>query len=253
MADPAANFVFTPRSQLALFLPNDKAVEDYENNTTSSQANADQLTEAAQNAEDALTASSANATLLNGQQFLLLGPVPASGMSQSRRLRVSSDLTLTDSGPTGNATVGLNQQTLLLPATVADNTGLFTAVPAFNPALAANSTYLIEAALTFQSAALTTGIGLAWLLPAGASISGGYTHPGATAAAVQSAYNQGNATVSANTSAVPVINANLPIVGRWIVKITTAGSILLDFRSGTAAVNVSLIQDLSAISFRKIA
>lgn len=253
MSLPADALQTIPDSQLALFLPNQKLIDDYKTNQNVVAVNADALQQAEQDASDALAGANTALTRLNGTQFLLFGTVPPAGLSQSRSLVVTSDLTLTDAGAAGNLTLALNQKTPILVVDVSDLTGAFVNAGALAGALLANATYLVEGLITFQSASVAVGIALGFALPAGATISGGYSHQ-ATATGSQSAINIASATVNANTTAVPVANSNTPIIGRWIIKTAgTAGTAQMQFRSGSAATLVTLKQDLSTLSFRKIA
>lgn len=141
---------------------------------------------------------------------------------------------------------------VILPADVTDNTGAFVNVTGMLAALAINTTYLIEAALTMRSAGLGVGVGLTFTLPAGASIVGGYEHQ-LTTLTIQSVYNTASGAISADPNAVPVINANLPIRGKWVVKTAgTAGNAQLQMRTSAAATLVTLKQDLSVLTVRKI-
>lgn len=151
------------------------------------------------------------------------------------------------------AAIGLAPgETVILPADVADNTGAFVNATGMAAPVEANTTYLVEALLTFQSAGLGVGIGLAFTLPAGATINGGYDHF-VTATTKAGGYNNAAGGVSGNTAAVPVVNDNNPITGRWIIKTAAAeGTAQLRFRSSAAATAVTLKKDLSNLVFRKI-
>jgi len=246
------------RRELAEIFPNNKAIEAYEQLQDSVVATPDQIAQiqadldAVTNTANAAAAlAGAATTTLNGAQFLTLST--NSGLGAERVLAPSSDFRLTDLGANNNAVLAFNSQTQILPADVSDNTGVFINVTGLAPALEASSTYVIEALLTFQSAGGAVGIGLAFAIPAGASISGSYRH-NATATGEQAAYNTASGAVNSNTSAVPAINVNLPIAGRWIIKTGgTAGVAQLQMRSGAAATAVTLKQDLSELICRKIA
>lgn len=253
MALPADALQTIPDNQLALFLPNQKLIDDYKKNQEVVAVNADALVQAEQDAQDALTASGLAISVLNGTAFLLLGAVPPAHVGQARQLSISADLTSIDTGALGSLTLGLNQKTAILVADIADSIGAFINAGALNAPLAINSTYLVEGMITFQSANVGVGLGVAITLPAGATITGGYSHQ-ATATGSQSAMNLASAAVNANTTAVPVANANTPLIGRWVIKTAgTAGSAQFQFRSGAGGTAVTIKQDLSVVSFRKIA
>lgn len=252
MSNPAPRFYPIPRAQLALFLPNEKLIQDFEQQQEILTGELPDAVEQAQATADAAQATADVALLrLTNSGFLLMVANPA--LANGRTLAVSSDFVLTDAGPGGLASLALNQRTVVMPGDVADVTANFVNATGLFAPLAANSTYLVEGALTFQSAGLAVGLGLAFSLPAAASIVGAFSH-NATATAAQTAYNNGAGIVSGNTTAVPVINTDLPISGRWIIKTgVSAGNAQLLFRTGTAATAVTLRGGLSALSFRKIA
>lgn len=252
MSNPAPRFYPIPRAQLALFLPNDKLIQDFEQQQEILTGELPDAVEQAQATADAAQATADVALLrLTNSAFLLLVANPA--LANGRTLAVSSDFVLTDAGPGGLASLALNQRTVILPADVVDSTAVFVNAAGMSATLAANSTYIVEGALTFRSAGAAVGIGLAWTMPAAASIVGGYAH-NTTTTAQQAAYNNAAGVVSANTTAVPVINTDLPITGRWIMKTgVSAGTAQLQFRSRTAATAVTLRGGLSALSFRKVA
>lgn len=241
-----------PRAQLALFLPNTKLIQDFEKqqqyltdgvpaDVALAQATADAAQATANDAESKLTNS----------QFLTLVATPA--LAAHRRLAPTADFVLTDNGAGTTAALALNQATQILAADATDSTGVFTSLAGMGAVVPANSTFLIEGELTFQSASAIVGIGVAFTLPAAASICGGYRH-NVTATTEQAAYNNLAGTVSGNTTAVPVVSDNVPLIGRWIVKTAaSAGTIQMQFRSGSGGTAVTVKGGLSAISIRKIA
>lgn len=151
------------------------------------------------------------------------------------------------------AAIGLAPgETVILVADVAEAAGVFADAPGMEAMLDANTTYLVEGLLTFQSAGAGVGIGLTFTLPVGATISGGFRHF-TTATAENGGYTNASGSVSSNTAAVPVVNDNNPITGRWIMKTAAAkGAAQLRFRSSAAATAVTLKKDLSTLVFRKV-
>lgn len=215
----------------------------------------DDITVAIDAAATAAAAAAADAALvaarLNADPFLTIGATP--DLPQSRQLLASGPrLTLTDAGAGTNATIALADQNVTLPADVSDNTGGFVDATGLVGTLAINSVYMVEGLLTFRSANVAVGIGLTFSLPAGATLSGSYNH-NVTTTTVQGAYNNAAGAVSANTTAVPVANDNLPIHGRWIIRTgATAGNAQLRLRTSGAGTAVTLKQDLSILVFQKI-
>lgn len=151
------------------------------------------------------------------------------------------------------AAIGLAPgETVILSADVAEAAGVFADAPGMQSTLDANATYLVEGLLTFRSAGVGVGIGLAFTLPVGATINGGWDHF-ITAVTKGGGYNNASGVVSGNTGAVPVANDNNPITGRWIIKTAAAEGIAqLRFRSSAAATAVTLKKDLTNLVFRKI-
>lgn len=151
------------------------------------------------------------------------------------------------------AAIGLAPgETVILAADVAEAAGVFADAPGMGATLDAHTTYLVEGLLTFQSAGVGVGIGLAFTLPVGATMNGGYDHF-VTATTKAGGYNNASGVVSGNTGAVPVANDNNPITGRWIIKTAAAEGIAqLRFRSSAAATAVTLKKDLSTLVFRKV-
>lgn len=94
--------------------------------------------------------------------------------------------------------------------------------------------YTLEAVLTFQSAALNNGIGVAFRLPTNVDISFQWIH-NHTFKEFEGGYNVSSGTVSSDTNAVPVINSNIPLTGFGILKANNSGDVFLQFRSEGAA------------------
>lgn len=257
MSDPAPFQSPITRQQFAQFVTDSggQPLTSVIQNLEQQQA-AVQLDIPAQVAEAIATADAASATAnavnakVQAGGFILA--FPDGDLSNARAIAPGSGITMQDTGAGGVFTIGIAQTIAILAADTFDITAVFVNAGNLSAVLAANSTYLVEASLAFQSAALTTGMALGFTLPAGASITGGYSHQ-ATATGSQSAYNTASGTVNSNTSAVPVINANLPLTGRWVIATgANAGVAQLQYRSGVAASAITLKAALSALVFRKI-
>lgn len=193
----------------------------------------------------------AGVAALNAVPFVTISVSPT--VANERALAISSDLTLVDGGAGGSVTLGLNQLNVILGADVSDSTAAFVNATGFTLPLAINATYLVDGLITFQSAAVTTGIGLGFTLPAGAAISGGYSH-NTTATAIEGSYNNASGAVKGNTSGVLTALDNVPIIGRWAITTgATAGNAQLQFRSEVAASAVTLKAALSVLVARRIA
>lgn len=251
MSNPPPAPTSIPRKDLARYVtdekgqPIEKLIQDLEEQQ--------EFTLVGLPAQVAAAQASANAALaeLNADAFLVTGG-PFAGLPQSRSLVAGTRLTTVDTGAGGTLTLSLSDKNVTLPADVPENAGVFTDATGLLAALAINSVYIVEGLLTFQSAGAGVGIGLGFTLPAGATISGSYNH-NATATTLQGAFNTAAGAVNANTTAVPIINVNIPIHGRWIIRTAgTAGNAQLQLRSSAAATTVTLKQDLSTLSFQKI-
>lgn len=181
--------------------------------------------------------------------------ISASGTTSAERtLAVNTTrLSLTDGGANSPVTIGTTDIYAILAGDVTENAAAFTDATGLLGALLANAAYMVDALLTFQADATTTGIGLCFTLPAGAAISGGYHH-NISATAIEGSYNIAAGAVQGDTSGVLNNAENVPIIGRWIIKTAgTAGDAQLQFRSEVAASTVTLKQDLSALTFRRLA
>lgn len=128
--------------------------------------------------------------------------------------------------------------------TLADVTGLsFTVI--------ANATYLVELTGTFQSAATTTGVAVALMIPSG-SISGQALHPISTTVS-NSVEQNASAATSGATTGVRAAATNVPVWGRWIVAVgATGGVVKMQFRSEVAASAVTMKAALTALGWRTI-
>jgi hypothetical protein len=135
---------------------------------------------------------------------------PGGNDSRLSTVRLAADLT--------NSTV-----------TLADVTGLLVA-------LAANSTYAVEAKVMFQTAATTTGIRLTQTVPTGATVVAQWNTP--TSLTASTLANQRAADAGAASTAIDVANANTLASGSLLVITgATAGNLQIRFASEVAASN----------------
>jgi len=228
-----------------------QGVEDAQLTADQALANAAAAQTTATAADSAAAGAQATANALALPSYIVLAASAA--LSNERVLTPSSDFVLTDGGPGAAAALALNSQTVVLGADFTESAGAFANVTGMLATLAANATYLVDGLLTFQSAATTTGLALTFTLPAGAAISGGYSHS-TTATALEGSYNNASGAVGGNTSAAAAAATNLPITGRWILKTSaTAGNAQLQLRTEVAASAVTLKADLSVLIVRRIA
>lgn len=257
------------RADIATFSKSEKVTRFFENlgkdvSATlpgASNANEDEIAAAAQDAANAMTAAQAAQTsaddanalgaALQLPQYLMLAGDPI--LSNERVLSLDPiSFDVTDGGPGFALTVALTEQRVMLSADVANATTTFADADNLAVILAANTAYMVEGLLTFQSAATSTGIGLCFNLPAGASISGCYSH-NVTANTVEGAFNTGGGTVSGNTSGAPLANSNIPIMGRWLIATgATAGVAQLQFRSEVGGSAVTIKAGLSSVIARRL-
>lgn len=115
----------------------------------------------------------------------------------------------------------------------------------------ANTTYLVEVIGAYQTAATTTGIGLALDIPSGSVVGQVETNTSATA---QGGVEQiADATTTGATTGVRAANTNTPITARWVVAIgATPGTVQLMQRSEIAASNTVLQANLTIMGSRTI-
>lgn len=126
----------------------------------------------------------------------------------------------------------------------ADVTGMsFTA--------AANTTYLVELMGAYQTAATTTGIGLAMDIPSGSVIGSVTVHTNATA---HGGVEQiADATTTGASTGVRAVNTNTPIRGKWVIAVgATGGTVQLKQRSEIAASNTVLQAGLTILGYRVV-
>ena len=113
--------------------------------------------------------------------------------------------------------------------TLADATGL-------SVALAANSTYAIEARVMFQTAATTTGIRLTQAVPTLATVVAQWNTPSSLTASTLA--NQRAANTGAASTSIDSANANtLASASLLVITAATAGNLQIRFASEIAASN----------------
>jgi hypothetical protein len=126
--------------------------------------------------------------------------------------------------------------TARLAADVTNNTTTLANVTGLAIALAANSTYAIDAQVMFQTAATTTGIRLTQTVPTGATVVAQWSTP--TSLTASTLANQRAADVGAATTAIDTANANTLARGSILVVTgATAGNLQIRFASEVAASN----------------
>ena len=126
--------------------------------------------------------------------------------------------------------------TARLAADVTNNTTTLTNVTGLAIALAANSTYTIDAKMMFQTAATATGIRLTQTAPAGATVVAQWNTP--TSLTARTLANQRAADTGAATTGVDVANANTLACGSLLVMTgATAGNLQIRFASEVAGSN----------------
>lgn len=229
------------------------ASESLSEDVEAAQAAAEEALADAAAAQAAANAAQANIDAVEAVGFLVIGTSGA--VPNERALAVDTKaLTLTDSGAGNALTISSADLVAILPADVADTTGVFVDVAGMALLLAANATYIVEGLLTFTSAATTTGLGLGFTLPAGASISGLFLHNSSTTTTFVGSYNVTSGGVTASTPSAASAAGNMPISGRWIIKTdATAGAAQLQMRTEVAASAVTLKAGLSVLIARRIA
>lgn len=210
---------------------------------------------AAQDAANAAetTADSAVADIgtLRALPFVLIAPTGF--LSSERTLAVGLGLKLTDGGANAAVTLDRSDLVSVLPADVTDSTAAFVDATGLVLALEANATYLVDGLITFESAAITTGLGLTFTVPAAATLVGQFHH-NSSATALMGSYSNTGGTVKGNTTDVLTAADPVPIFGRWLIKTAaTPGNAQLQFRSEVAASQVKLRGGLSVLLARRLA
>lgn len=139
------------------------------------------------------------------------------------------DLTQPGGNDSRLSTVRLAADVTNSTVTIADVTGLFLA-------LAANSTYAVEAKVMFQTAATTTGIRLTQTVPTGATVLAQWNTP--TSLTASTLANQRAADAGAASTAIDTANANTLASGSLLVITgATAGNLQIRFASEVATSN----------------
>ena len=139
------------------------------------------------------------------------------------------DLTQPGGNDTRLSTVRLAADMTNSTVTLADVTGLFLA-------LAANSTYAVDAKVMFQTAATTTGIRLTQTMPTGATVVAQWNTP--TSLTASTLANQRAVDAGAASTAIDIANANTLASGSLLVITgATAGNLQIRFASEVAASN----------------
>jgi hypothetical protein len=116
----------------------------------------------------------------------------------------------------------------------------------------ASTIYMVEALLTLQSAAVTTGLGLALTIPSGTVI-GGWWHATATQGDTGGEQTATGA-VAVFSSGVRAAATNVLVMARWLVSVgVTGGTIQLQAASEVASSAITLKgAGLSALGYRVI-
>lgn len=115
----------------------------------------------------------------------------------------------------------------------------------------ANTTYLVEVIGAYQTAATTTGIGLALDIPFGSVIGQSITNT--SASALGGTEQIADATTTGTTTGVRAANTNTPITGKWVVNVGgTGGTVQLMQRSEVAGSNTVLQAGLTIMGNRVI-
>lgn len=126
--------------------------------------------------------------------------------------------------------------TARLGADVANNTTTLANVTGLAIALAANSTYAIDAQVMFQTAASATGIRLTQTVPTGATVVAQWNTP--TSLTARTLANQRAADTGAATTGVDVANANtLATASILVITGATAGNLQIRLASEVAGSN----------------
>lgn len=246
----------TLRAFEALLLQLRTAPEDVQG-VDAAAAAAQQAADDAQAAADAAAASAGAAaaavTTFAAAPFVtvaLSGDLP-----NERALAVDAKaFALVDTGAGAGITLNSADLVAILPADVSDTTGAFVNATGLALSLLANATYIVDALVTFQSAATTNGAAFGFTVPAGASISGLYAHNSNATGGVVGSWNNASGAVGGVTTATGAAAANVAMSGRWVIKTGgTAGSAQMQFYSENAGTAITLKADLSVLVARRIA
>lgn len=153
-------------------------------------------------------------------------------------------------GPQGEPGVGADPWTFTKLANSSTvSTTAFADVSGMSFTALADTTYLVVLDGAFQTAATTTGIGLALSIPSGSIIGQVVANTSATALGGNEQIATG--TTTGATTGVRAINTNTPITGRWIIAVGgTGGTVQLRQRSEIAGSNTVLQPVLTVMGWR---
>lgn len=130
--------------------------------------------------------------------------------------------------------------------TLADVTGMsFSA--------SANTNYEIEVFGNFTTAATTTGMGMAFTVPASATVAGTMWHPVSTTA-LGSSFTRATGAATGNTASVDAAAPSIvPFTGKWTVKnANTAGTVQLQMRTEVSTSAATLLGGSVWLKYRTI-
>ena len=126
--------------------------------------------------------------------------------------------------------------TVRLAADVTNNTTILANVTGLGLALAANSTYAIDARVMFQTAATNTGLRLTQTVPSGSTHVAQWNTP--TSLTARTLANQRAADTGAASTGVDAANANTLATGSFlIITGATAGNLQIRFASEVGGSN----------------
>ncbi|MCU0531797.1 MAG: hypothetical protein MUE76_06875 [Syntrophales bacterium] len=173
-------------------------------------------------------------TLLDVFTSSLKGLAPASGGGTTNFLRADGTWAAPGGGSDPWSYVALAANSVVSTTALADVTGMsFTAL--------ANTAYEVEIFGAFQTAATTTGIGVAFDVPTGAAVSGLTLFPSSNTAVLASQQRADNADI-APTTGVGTANTNFPFWGKYLIIVAgTGGTVQLRQRSEIAGSNTTLV------------
>lgn len=140
---------------------------------------------------------------------------------------------------------GITAAAVAMTATQANTTVALVDVTQLVLPLAANSTYMIDCFLTFQSAATTTGIGVGFVAPTGSKPMLEIVVPlvsTAAANALRTTFPNATSTTSGRVlgTGVTAITSNHTARVSGLIKTTSAGNIQIQFMSEVATSAVTL-------------
>lgn len=181
---------------------------------------------------------------INSLQSLLDAKQAAGSYANTAHTHVPADIIGLPGGSDPFTYITLSLNNTVSTTTYANVTGLsFTA--------SANTKYLVRLTGTYQTAATTTGIGLALDIPSGTIT--GQIIVNISATANNTLEQIADATATGVATAVRAANTNSPISGWWLVSVgATGGNIQLLQRSEVAASNTVLQAGLTILEYRTI-